>query len=510
MTIAREFEPQSDFGRTRAAASAIRARNHDGFFVEAQNDVGNQAMQGLLRPGLLQAKLRIGDVDDPAEREAEATSQVMEASAVDEGFARGGERHAVVHRRGLTASGPANVPGIVERVLRSGGQPLDVGVRAFFEPRFGRDLGDVRVHTETEAAASARSINAQAYTAGSHIVFDSGMYSPESGHGRRLLAHELTHVMQQGSGVESATAAMRERRGPVIQRKPAQPTAQAEPKEIQDTAKDEALWRGRVDAAVRKFFGLSGSGLTSSNVKFLDFPDFAKKFPSGDLVEDLLYIFIYNGDDFDSLAGQVLEMTAGIPWYLGYPDEQDMEWMRNIIRKAIKRGFFEGRHFPVFDGQPPPFKITPQELVASYIGGITEIGGPRPSHHITMRVVDRMSEVSTLVHEACHFYISEAYRNAARARKDGSEFIGGAMISKILFEGFAEYFAREVVDANAASFGPGFKAYPSEYAQVTRLVETLGEQTVREAYFKGAAGEIKKLMAVVDKYKLTNPDLLIP
>jgi hypothetical protein len=81
-----------------------------------------------------------------------------------------------------------------------------------------------------------------------------------------------------------------------------------------------------------------------------------------------------------------------------------------------------------------------------------------------------------------------------------------AMVSKVLREGFAEYFARQVMDANSG-FGPQLAL---EYEEVTRLVQTLGEQSVRDAYFKRDAREIKKLMAAVDKYKVTNPDLLIP
>jgi hypothetical protein len=69
-----------------------------------------------------------------------------------------------------------------------------------------------------------------------------------------------------------------------------------------------------------------------------------------------------------------------------------------------------------------------------------------------------------------------------------------AMVSKVLHEGFAEGFARQVMDANS-DFGPQLEAYPLEYEEVTRLVQTLGGQSVRDAYFKHDAREIKKLMA---------------
>jgi hypothetical protein len=110
-------------------------------------------------------------------------------------------------------SGPAAAPGhssmeappIVHDVLRSPGRPLDSGTRAFMEPRFGYDFGRVRVHADARAAKSAEVVNAQAYTVGNQLVFAAGRYSPHALEGRRLLAHELTHVVQQrGAGASSA------------------------------------------------------------------------------------------------------------------------------------------------------------------------------------------------------------------------------------------------------------------------------------------------------------------
>lgn len=91
----------------------------------------------------------------------------------------------------------AGVPPIVHEVLRSPGQPLDTKTRAFMEPRFGHDFSHVRVHAYSQAAESARVVNARAYTVGPNVVFGAGQYEPQSPDGRRLLAHELTHVLQQ-------------------------------------------------------------------------------------------------------------------------------------------------------------------------------------------------------------------------------------------------------------------------------------------------------------------------
>ena len=102
-----------------------------------------------------------------------------------------------LQRRAAGSSESATVPPIVHDVLRSPGQPLDTQTRAFFEPRFGHDFSKVRVHTDGESAESARAVGAFAYTVGPEIVFNAGQYRPEAASGRRLLAHELTHVIQQ-------------------------------------------------------------------------------------------------------------------------------------------------------------------------------------------------------------------------------------------------------------------------------------------------------------------------
>ncbi len=86
--------------------------------------------------------------------------------------------------------------------MRGGGQPLPPLVRAFFEPRFGYDFNQVRVHAGVEAATTARGIRARAYTVGRDIVFGSGEYAPATVEGKRLLAHELVHVVQQTNGIE--------------------------------------------------------------------------------------------------------------------------------------------------------------------------------------------------------------------------------------------------------------------------------------------------------------------
>jgi len=96
----------------------------------------------------------------------------------------------------------------VKDVIRSDGAPLDAETRSDMEARLGHDFGDVRVHTDAQASASARSVQAHAYTVGNHVVFGQGSYQPSSDAGKRTLAHELTHVVQQRDGpVDGSPAA---------------------------------------------------------------------------------------------------------------------------------------------------------------------------------------------------------------------------------------------------------------------------------------------------------------
>ena len=161
----------------------------------------------------VQPKLAIGPVDDPLEREADAVAdRVMRLSSPTlsisppEQISRkcasceNDEQDKKLQTKPARMARPASeVPPIVHAALRSPGKPLDAETRAYFEPRFGRDFSGVRVHAGSAAARSAQEVNAQAYTVGESVVFGSGQFAPQTHNGRRLLAHELTHVVQQSA-----------------------------------------------------------------------------------------------------------------------------------------------------------------------------------------------------------------------------------------------------------------------------------------------------------------------
>jgi len=110
-----------------------------------------------------------------------------------------------LQRRATSAGGPATAPPIVHAVLNSPGRALDPSTRSFFESSFGHDFSKVRVHSDHKAAKSAQDVNALAYTVGHNIVFNAGQYSPRpsSGKSKELLAHELSHVVQQSGTKDS-------------------------------------------------------------------------------------------------------------------------------------------------------------------------------------------------------------------------------------------------------------------------------------------------------------------
>jgi hypothetical protein len=146
----------------------------------------------------LQRKLTIGASNDPLELEADLVAdQVMSASpnsVVNSAPPR------IQRFTGQTA-GQADMeaPASVDSVLASSGSSLDPALREDMEKRFGHDFSRVRVHTGSAAERSARDVNANAYTVGNNVVFGAGQFSPKTHSGKRLLAHELTHVVQQGA-----------------------------------------------------------------------------------------------------------------------------------------------------------------------------------------------------------------------------------------------------------------------------------------------------------------------
>jgi hypothetical protein len=146
---------------------------------------------------LLQRKLIIGASNDPLEQEADRVAdQVM---AMPERSAIGSTGPNIQRLTGHLVGSLEVAPASVDQVLGSTGRPLEPVIRQDMERRFGHDFSKVRVHTDATVGQSARDINAKAYTVGHRIVFGADRYKPSTQDGRRLIAHELTHVVQQST-----------------------------------------------------------------------------------------------------------------------------------------------------------------------------------------------------------------------------------------------------------------------------------------------------------------------
>jgi len=207
---------------SRAAVQPARQPPEHDPFADAQRGVGNQGLQQLLRSFGAQAQLTVSEPGDPLEEEADRVADdvlrtddssgvpvlrlcedceeedQLQRQAAPKKEEEEDEKKLRVQPKAKGAP-PAVSPQITQGIsaARAGGVPLPSSERSFFEPRFGRDLADVRVHSDAAAARSARSVNAHAYTVGSDVVFAPGQYAPRTAQGRRLLAHELAHVAQQ-------------------------------------------------------------------------------------------------------------------------------------------------------------------------------------------------------------------------------------------------------------------------------------------------------------------------
>ena len=159
---------------------------------------GGECAECEKKKASLQRKLAIGATDDPLELEADRVADQVMAdshSAVSRATPR-------IQRYSGNASGKTEAaPASVDRVLASPGRPLDSALQQDMGQRFGKDFSRVRLHSGAAAERSAHDANAHAYTVGHDIVFGSGRFAPATREGQRLLAHELTHVVQQTGDV---------------------------------------------------------------------------------------------------------------------------------------------------------------------------------------------------------------------------------------------------------------------------------------------------------------------
>ena len=172
--------------------------------LEHPRTFGNQAMQHLSDAVMRMTDSQTGKNEVPGGTTQDERIQRVCSGCEEEELHRQPmetEEDEALEAKEVAGSTPQLTPNALSRVnsLRGGGQPLPASVRGFFEPRFGRDFSRVRVHTDGRAAEVAGAVSARAFTLGRDIVFGGGQYEPGTTIGQHLLAHELTHVVQQNN-----------------------------------------------------------------------------------------------------------------------------------------------------------------------------------------------------------------------------------------------------------------------------------------------------------------------
>ncbi|PWB50049.1 MAG: hypothetical protein C3F06_13180 [Candidatus Methanoperedenaceae archaeon] len=211
-------KPEAAKSQTRTSYYSLPAKSTVDHILFFQRTIGNQAVVRLMKSGTIQAKLRVGQPGDIYEQEADKVAeQVMRMSDISEAkdtrmqekcpkclkglnrFMGKDEKNEKLQAKETRNQTPEVKPLIEENIIssKSGGQPLPESVRSFFEPRFGYDFSNVKIHNDVKAAESARVLQAHAFTFGEDLFFGEGQYEPETIHGKTVLAHELTHIVQQ-------------------------------------------------------------------------------------------------------------------------------------------------------------------------------------------------------------------------------------------------------------------------------------------------------------------------
>jgi hypothetical protein len=240
-----------------------------------------ECRQNKLLGKSLQTTLQISEPGDAYEQEADRIAeQVMRMPEVEVNNRLRDVGSPLVQRR--TTDGGTSVaeaPPIVHDALKAPGRSLDAATRAFFESRFGHDFSQVQVHADERAQQSARDVNAHAYTVGQDIVFGHGRYAPETADGRRLIAHELTHVLQQRTPVRGSRSPHIQRQGvtggskpPITETESCDPTLQSDLRTMHHPARDHVEraiasldpgWKSMTPAnraAFSQYFDPSNSG----------------------------------------------------------------------------------------------------------------------------------------------------------------------------------------------------------------------------------------------------------
>ena len=472
----------------------------------------------------LQTKLAIGASNDPLEQEADRVAdQVLAAPANSAAGPASPRIQRFTEHAGATENSAGAAPASIDRVLAGSGIPLETALRQDMEQRFRHDFSNVRVHSDAVAQRSAQEINAVAYTAGRDVVFGAGRYHPGTNDGQKLIAHELTHVVQQ-TGAEPVDADIGRIRPagssahPQVFRKPNEDDAHYPTEDEQREIKKLLLRDYKTTRVVTTDTGdvveEKGRKLTVQQMRDLaarleePFNEELDKLDSGgsntkdavgesaarELVASARQAIL---DRF----GKYTTRTATLTYDPKTSDEERKKAGQVLVvlgdpdaAKALANTILDGACEQCATELEDLDENSRNSVKALVITAAFRKHGEKlrraaekrvPGKHgeegkITLRLTERAEFYETAVHELIHRFAHPAFHAAFLKQRN-------------IIEGFTEYFTRELVTKNKKTFGPYDKFY--EKVDAVRgtikgpflLSDTGGsaEESLRQAYFGG-------------------------
>ncbi len=439
--------PGSDILPTRHAGGDQRMR-------AIQHVLGNQAVQRIARSS--DGGPLVHAADSPHEHEAQRMAARVAGSAAHSAPHAATPAAAGVQLQRAHAGADTTTTAAPTATGTAGeGMAMDNRTRAEMEGHFGRDLGAVRLHTGERAAHSAAALGADAYTAGNDIVFAHGKFQPETHEGRSLLAHELTHVVQQAPGVFRQTATTPAQQQPAATCTPAKPKADIlkdnHVKEATQFRMERAITMASQHSPVKFSKSLLAKADTAIQAELGSYITKTTTFaqaqakPSTDTsVKEM------KPDDYAAMRipgdSRALEIIADIAF------ESAPEAMAAAcITSSSDSDLISSVAQPILTDKKLDFV---RKYLKSTEGGRTTFGSPDDLKSTVS--VSFQSEVGNLghviVHEAMHYYVADAFRVEARKRTDHAH----------LMEGGAEFFARNVI-SNQLAGDPDFAINQATY-----------------------------------------------
>jgi hypothetical protein len=406
--------------------------------------------------------------------------------------------------------GMSVAPPNVHEALRSSGRPLDAATRAFFEPRFGHDFSRVRVHDGEAAARSAHALNAHAYTAGRDIVFSAGRYAPATREGKKLIAHELAHTIQQAPVIARDADIIkappldlghwREYKPKFRDHVPQAPTISPPPIPMTSTVPLPSP----CPAAAKVTADLKASDVVKATEDDMQQDINLAKARSAGKTTPMSNSLLKQADSaIRAQFGRLLPsgrdlfakdaVTTVTPAQFAQTRVPDAAAARErVAAQAIEVREDFLRSLCITDaGNATLQSVVGDQVIAdkgidfvrefqgARIGGQTSFPSGSPTApKITLPDKSRnMGHI--VVHEAMHFFVSDAYRKVAES---------DARLTRFMMEGGAEFLARNVINAQLAD-KPDFKintgAYAMQFGYVADYLMRGGVDAFALAYFQG-------------------------